>query len=122
MRRTGRARLLGGTFLTGLLAAAFLAVGLGSAAGGGTAQPQLKTATVAAPVTVTVSRLPAAGANLAGGLPQLEPNPAALAAAKAAVNPKPGAGDDSGTADDAGPSPDTVTLGAVLPSPEIAAS
>jgi hypothetical protein len=65
---------------------------------------------------VTVSRLPAARSSQVGGLPQLVPNPGAYAAAKAAVNPNAGTAGDSGAADD-GPSPDTVTLGSVLPSP-----
>jgi len=116
MRRTRRARLLGLACACGLLAVVFLAVGLGSAAGRGAAQPQTLTATVAAPVIVNVSQLPAPGSSHAGALPQLVPNPGALAAAKAAVNPTAATAGDSGTADEV-PSPDTVTLGAVLPSP-----
>jgi hypothetical protein len=118
MRSSRGIRLLGGTSVFGLLAVGALAVGLGPAAGGGTAQPiQLSTATVAAATTVTVSQLPATASNLAGGLPQLEPTPAAFAAAKAAVNPNPGAGKGTGAGADAGPASETVTLGALLPSP-----
>lgn len=111
MRKAKRARLLGGMSVFGLLVAVALTVGLGRAAGGEAAQPvQLSSATVAAATSVTVSQLPAAGISVAGGLPQLVPNPAALAAAKSAVSPAAAAATDAAQ-------PDTVTIGALLPTP-----